>query len=97
MSQENVQLARRAYDAFNRRDWDAFLELTDADVRGVPLAAAIDGDYLGHDGMRNWWGSLFDVLPDYTLEIVEMRDLGDVTLANLRIRGHGTGAALRST
>ena len=29
MSQENVELAYRAYDAFNRRDWDALLTLMD--------------------------------------------------------------------
>ena len=27
MSQENVDLALDMYDAFNRRDWDAFLAL----------------------------------------------------------------------
>jgi ketosteroid isomerase-like protein len=32
MSQENVELAYRAYDAFNRRDWDAFLALMDEDI-----------------------------------------------------------------
>jgi ketosteroid isomerase-like protein len=32
MSQENVDLAHRAYEAFNRRDWGAFLALMDRDV-----------------------------------------------------------------
>jgi ketosteroid isomerase-like protein len=91
MSRENVDLGRRAYDAFNRRDWNAFLALTDADVHHVPLAAAIDGDYLGHDGMRSWFTSLLDAFPDFTIEVVDVRDLGDLTLANLRTRGHGAG------
>jgi hypothetical protein len=58
MSHENVDRFRRLHDAFNRRDRNAFLALIDPDVRHVPLAAAIDGDYLGHDGMRTWWTSL---------------------------------------
>jgi ketosteroid isomerase-like protein len=32
MSQENVELARQAFEAFNRRDLDAYLTLMDNDV-----------------------------------------------------------------
>jgi hypothetical protein len=32
MSEENVELAHRAFDAFNRRDFDAFLTFMDADL-----------------------------------------------------------------
>jgi ketosteroid isomerase-like protein len=37
MSQENVDLVRRAVDAFNRRDLDAFVALTDDDVEVIPV------------------------------------------------------------
>jgi len=40
MSQENVELALRAYDAINRRDWDAFVALMDDDVEIVTRIAA---------------------------------------------------------
>jgi ketosteroid isomerase-like protein len=50
MSQENVELALRAYDAFNRRDWDAFVALMDEDVEIVTRIAAIEGGRHGHDG-----------------------------------------------
>jgi ketosteroid isomerase-like protein len=92
MSQANVELIHRAYDAFNRHDLDAFLALMDADVQAVPLAAAIEGDYRGHDGIRRWWNNLFDAFPDWTIEVVEVRDLGDLTLAHMRNRGHGAGS-----
>jgi hypothetical protein len=45
MSQENVELTYRALDAFNRRDLDASLALTDDDVEGVPRAARMEGSY----------------------------------------------------
>jgi ketosteroid isomerase-like protein len=35
MSQENVELANRCYDAINRRDLDALLALMDDDVEAV--------------------------------------------------------------
>ena len=44
MSQENVELVHRAYDAFNRRDLDAFLGFIDPEVdftsRVVQVAGA---------------------------------------------------------
>jgi hypothetical protein len=46
MSQDNVELALRAYDAFNRRDWDAFVALMDDDVEIVTRIAAIEGGRL---------------------------------------------------
>ena len=93
MSQENVELVHRAVDAFNRRDLDAFLALMDDDVEVVPRAAAMEGEtYHGHDGVRRWWKDLLDVFPDFTIEVVEVRDLGDLTVAALRVRGHGAGS-----
>jgi hypothetical protein len=48
MSQENVKLAYRATDAFNRRDLDAFLALMDDDVDAVSRIIAIEGGLQGH-------------------------------------------------
>ena len=38
MSQENVEIVRRGFDAFNRRDLDAFLALFDPDVEFTAYA-----------------------------------------------------------
>ena len=89
MSRENVELAQQAFDAFNRRDMGAFLALMDADVEAVSRLVAMEGGYHGHDGIRHWWQNLLDAFPDYTLETVEARELGNLTLATLRSRGHG--------
>jgi ketosteroid isomerase-like protein len=86
MSQENVEAFKRGINAFNRRDLDAGLELADAEVEGVPLLVEMEGAYRGHDGMRRWWENLLDVFPDFTVEVAEVRDLGDVTLGRLRYR-----------
>jgi ketosteroid isomerase-like protein len=92
MSQQNVELAHRAYDALNRRDLDAFLALMADDVEAGPRVVAIEGGYYGHEGIRRWWGQLIDFLPDIVIENVAVRDLGDVTLAAVRWRGHGAGS-----
>src|SRR6185436_5296393 len=70
MSGENVELTYQAYDAFNRRDSAAFLELMDADVEALSRLAAMEGGYHGHDGIRRWWQNLLDAIPDFTFEAV---------------------------
>ena len=39
---------------------------------------------------------MLDVWPDLTVEVVEVRDLGDLTLAAVHLRGHGAGSDLPS-
>jgi len=80
MSQENVELHYRAYDAFNRRDRGAFLALMDDDVEAESVLVAVEGRIRGHEGIRRMWENLLNVWPDLTAEDVEVRDLGDVTL-----------------
>ena len=89
MSQGNVELSHQANEAVNRRDLGALLELMDADVEAVPILTGMEGDYHGHAGIRRWWGHLLDVFPDLATEVVELRELGDFTLASMRLRGHG--------
>ena len=51
MSQENVDLACRAWDAVTRRDLDAHLALYDPDVEIEPLTSvAVGTSYRGQDG-----------------------------------------------
>ncbi len=94
MSGENVELVHRAVDAFNRRDLDAFLELCDPDMEFFSRILELEGGspYHGHEGIRSWWEGLLGVSPDFSTEIDEVRDLGDVTVARYRLRGHGKGS-----
>jgi ketosteroid isomerase-like protein len=88
MSEENVELARSSYEAFNQRDQEAFLALMDETVEAGSRLAAVEGVYRGHEGIRRWWSDLIGVFPDYRLEIQEVRDLGEITLT------HFTASAL---
>lgn len=90
MSGENVRLYRQGIDAFNRRDLDAFLELAHPDVIGVSRVLAVEGDtYQGHDGTREWWNNLLGVFPDFTIEVVSVREVGHLIVSELANRAHG--------
>jgi ketosteroid isomerase-like protein len=93
MSRENVEVTYRAYDAVNRRDLDALLALTDPEVVAVPRVLAVEGGTLrGHDGMRAWWDGVFSAFPDFNIEVNRVREIDDVTVASIRVRGHGHGS-----
>src|SRR2546425_253496 len=93
MSRENVALYLRMAEAFNRREWEAFLGLADDAIEIESRLVAMEGGYHGHDGLRRWWDNFVGALPDYTLEIVEVRDLGDITLGHVHGYGHGAASA----
>jgi ketosteroid isomerase-like protein len=91
MSQENVELLHRAFDAFNRRDLDAFLSLCDPHVEFISYLARVEGGepYRGYDGVRSWWERLLAVYSDFRADIEEVRDLGDRTILRARVHAHG--------
>ena len=101
MSQRNVELFSRAVAAFNLRDLDAYLALIDAEVEFTPhnVWAEGGGPYRGHDGVRTWWTEIFDVLPDLTAEVYEVRDLGETMFVHGRLHGQGlaSGAQFERT
>ncbi|HEY7151973.1 MAG TPA: nuclear transport factor 2 family protein [Solirubrobacterales bacterium] len=94
MSERNVELYRQGIEAFNRRDLEGFLALADPHVVGVSRVLAIEGEsYQGHDGTRRWWEDLLGVFPDFTIQIVWVRDAGDLTVSELRNSTRGEGSA----
>ena len=92
MSQENVEIARRAFETLTvHDDIDAFLAFVDPDVEWHSLILEIEGTRHGHDEVREWWSALRTTFPDWTPVIVATRDLGDWVA--IHARGAGTGAA----
>jgi hypothetical protein len=95
MSQENVKLHRRAIEAFNARDVEAFIAFIDPSVEFHTEFATVSGGYHGHDGVRKFFRDLEDVWTDgIRLEPEAYFDLGEQTLVFyvLHARGGLSGA-----
>ena len=90
MSEETLALTRKAYETFNRHDWDAFFAILDEEVVIESRLAAIEGAYHGHEGARRWRDDMMRVFPDYAVEERELRDLGDITLAHCFAHAHNS-------
>ena len=91
MSENNVELHRRAVRAFNARDPEAAVALADSSVELHSAFAAIGGGiYKGHDGIRRYfrdyedaWGTEIRVQPEAYF------DLGEHTILFYVMRGRG--------
>ena len=103
MSQENVEIARRAFYAWNRDDLDAFLaELDPEVVWHTAIEGTAEGDdmvYRGHDGVRQIWkdyrGEVFSRIELWETELL---DLGDsvLRLGRFRVIGRTSGVEIES-
>ena len=102
MSQENVELTRRATDAYNRRDVDAMLEQLDPEVEWhSALSILLSGKrtvYRGHRGVREWFRELDQVVDKIHIEYTDIRELGDrvIAIGHIRTRGRGSGVETES-
>jgi ketosteroid isomerase-like protein len=85
MSQENVETVKRAFEAWEADDLDAFLAELHPEVEWHPsLEPALEGEatmYKGHEGARRAWaeyrGETFERL---TPQVEEVRGLGESVL-----------------
>jgi uncharacterized protein len=97
MSQENVEMVRRAFDAYNRGDVDAALADFAPDCEFVPTGALPGARdvYHGPEGFAQFAAWLRDEFDDARLDVNDARDAGDRVLVSLTARGRGkaSGAA----
>ena len=99
MSERDVEAVRAALEAFNRRDWDGVIELTDPDAEFLPLRAQLEGTpYRGHDGLRRFFADAAEEWDELKIEGEEWRDLGDriLVIGHFRARGRNSGVELHS-
>jgi ketosteroid isomerase-like protein len=94
MAQQDMEVVRAAFEAFRRRDLDAFLSCFDPEVEYRSLVLEVEGVYRGHEGMRSWWDSVLTVFPDWNPQVEDSRDLGQRVVSRARAEGHGTGSGI---
>jgi uncharacterized protein len=88
MSQENVEIVRRAMEAFSRRDLDAATREADPDVevdwsrsRGVEA-----GIYRGREATRGFWSTFLETWDRIAVVPEEFIEHGDLVVVSDRTR-----------
>ena len=94
MSQENVEIVRRSFEAWNARDFDA---LRDAYDPGVIIARTLEGwpdggePTVGRDAVMRVFGQLRDPWDSDVMEILDVIDAGDRVVVTYVWHGRGHG------
>ena len=93
MSQENIEVVRTAYAAWNAGDMDAYRELYDPDVIArAPEGWPEPGPYVGREAFMRWCEQLRETWDADALEpIGDFIDIGDRVAVRQIWRGAGYG------
>jgi ketosteroid isomerase-like protein len=95
MSQENVEIVRRVYEAAAGRDATRIFALYDPDVEldATRMGVGDLGIYHGHEGLRRLFGEFHEVWGQIEYDYEELIEVGQdvVAVVTRHARGRGSG------
>src|SRR5436190_6667223 len=90
MSQENVEVVRREYDALAARDWVAIAEVWHPDIELEALETEPEaGTYRGLDEITRYFDAWSEPYSEYLVRADEILDAGDGVVVVERIAARG--------
>ena len=101
MSQENVEIVRRVFEALGRHDTEAILSAYDPNVKvdfsGGPLASLMgDNVYRGYDGLRKMVRDRYMDFERVEDDCQELIDAGQRVISLVITRGRGRSSGIDS-
>jgi len=90
---DSLDVVRRSVDAVNGGDIEAAVDTFHPEIVFEPQRASVQGAYVGHEGIREWFADTRENVAAYRLEL-QHRDLGGgrvLSLGGLHIQGRGSG------
>src|ERR687891_2090997 len=95
MSQENIDVARTAFDALNRGGFDEALAYVDPEIEFEPPKETLERprDFKGYEALRERWKLLLEPFEDVRLKPIEFIDVDDesvIVVFRLGMRGRAS-------
>ena len=95
MSRENLEIVERGIEAFNDRGVEGIIPYIHPEFEATtpPNLASEPDTYRGHDGVRRWFDSFYEVMDQIRWDAHSFQQVGDrvVVEFTLRARGKTTG------
>jgi ketosteroid isomerase-like protein len=95
VSSSNVELVRAAFDAYLRGDEDAMLRPISPEIIVTQFPDQLDTrDYQGHEGFRQVMAEWIGTWDDWTIELVQAREIDGHVIATALQRGRGKASGV---
>jgi ketosteroid isomerase-like protein len=99
VARDDVEVIREAFERWNRRDIDYWIQHADPQVEVWSVYAALDqsgGPYRGHDGMREWRAEIDRNFERHEVFAEDVRDVDGkvLVLGAVRFRGRASGTEM---
>ena len=96
MATDNLEIVQRAIDGFNASGVDGILPLIHPDFEATtpPDLASEPDTYRGHNGVRRWFDSFYEVMDDIRWDAHEFREVGDHVVVEFTLRARGKTSGL---
>jgi ketosteroid isomerase-like protein len=96
MSEENVEIVREIFKAFNSEDIELILALTHTGFElEVPPAISAEPDiYRGHHGMRRYWESFQDAMDEIRIQPERLCVAGEAVVVAMHLTAKGRRTAI---
>ena len=97
MPDQNLDMVRRMYEAFDARDVDGAVALVTEDMEFLPVTANLTTGgvpYRGIEGLQRYFDDVARVWDDVRLYPDELRDMGDTVVVLGRAHARGGGMVL---
>jgi ketosteroid isomerase-like protein len=95
VSSSSLEIVERGFEAFNSKGIEGILPIIHPDFEATtpPELASEPDTYRGHDGIRRWFDSFYEVMDAIRWDARGFREVGDrvVVEFTLRARGKITG------
>ncbi|MGH2965140.1 MAG: nuclear transport factor 2 family protein [Solirubrobacterales bacterium] len=98
MSQENVEMVRRAFEAYSRGDIDGAVSAFAPDCRYTAAGIIPDrtGVFQGPEGYKEFVGWLRGEFDDAQAEVDKLIDAGDTVVVGSTLRGRGRQSGVQT-
>ena len=99
VSQQNVEVVRLVFDAYNRGDLQTTLDHVAPEFVFEPSGLFMDTQsvYRGKEGWTEFWHAFRAAWEDITIEVERLEDLGDQVLVLGTFHGRGRGSGVEVT
>jgi ketosteroid isomerase-like protein len=95
MSQENVEIVRNLYRAWDAGDRDAALRVADPEVVVDATRRVFNpATYVGVEGVRRWRADMDEVWQEFRTEQLQFIDAGDHVVVSGRLVGKGKASGV---